>query len=383
MSDRPKLVWRSKRVLPQEQRYRNTLFPRDHRRYVDGGVRWWLVIAGVLVFGGVGTAIWSPLLTITTVTISGNTSLDAATIQTAADSYLNGKTLGIFPRRSFIVASAKGMASSIQKALRGNPAVTAVNAHKIFPFVVAVAITEQIPNVVYNNNGVKYFLDRDGIITSLIPDGTKVQKKFPQLYDQTSRAVAVGASVVRSSALDALFATQNLIKQNTDINIYFFFLPPVACPKTADQAGEGEQTKTNVNAGTTNANKNKNSNTNGTTSNRNSNATTSSANKNASTTNAKKGNAPDEASRTGQAGSGTAGNANVAPTTPACDLNAIILKNPELNIRTSEKWDIMMRSDQSIEDQIARLVRVLNETKPNRKSLHSIDLRFGENVIVR
>lgn len=370
MSDQPKLVWRSKRVLPQEQRYRNTLFPRDHQRYVGGGIRWWLVITAVVLLGGVGTALWSPLLAITTVTISGNTFVDAATIQTAANHYLDGRTLGIFPRRSFLVASEKGMTSSIQKALRGNPAVTAVRTQKTFPLLVAIAVTEQIPTVIYSNNGTKYYLNRSGSVTGLVPDGTKVSKRFPQLYDQTSHPVSPGTTVVKPSTLDALFTAQDLLTRDTAVVPDFYYLPPVVCPKADVQDGGGDQGSGVVNAPNTNVHLTNN--TNSATTNRANNTNTSTAKNALGTKSAKKGN-----------GTGSVPNTNIVSSDPACNVALVVLKNPELYVRTVEKWDILMRSDQSIEDQVARLVRVLNETKPDRKKLHSIDLRFGENVIVR
>lgn len=351
MNDQVRHLWRRQRVLPQEQRYRNTLFPREERRYVGGGIRWWFVITVLVFLSGIGAAIWSPILAISYVAVNGTSSADASVIRKAADDFLNGRALGIFPRRSFLIASPQGLASSVQKALREEPSVTAVSADKTFPFLATITVTEQMPNVVYTNSGIRYLLNRDGMVVSQVNGGEKVPKRYPQLYDQTSRPVAVGSRIVRKATIDALFVASERIAELTDVAIAFYFLPPAECPKPDEQSEEGEGgegSNTNVNV------------------NPKKNAPASSKN---SSTSEKKG--------------GADAHTNSSPIVAVCNLGEVVQKSVELHARTSEKWDIFMRVDQPVEDQIVRLGRVLNETKPDRKKLHSIDVRFGENVIVR
>lgn len=366
MSDQTKHIWRSQRVFPQEQRYRNTLFPREGRRYVGGGIRWWLVATVVMLFGGVGTAIWSPILTISSVAVNGTSSVDANKVRKAADEYLNGRALGIFPRRSSLIAPTNGLASFVRKALRGEPSVTAVDAQKTFPYLVTVTVTEQIPNVVYINNGIHYLMSRDGAVTGKINDGEKVPKKYPQLYDQTSRTVAVGPPIVKKATIDALFIANERITELTGVAVSFYFLPPAQCPKPEELIEEGDSANANVNVAPINANTGSNVNGSKTNTNANSNKPLANTNSNNS---AKKGNAN--------------ANINASPAIPVCDLNDIVLKSIELHARTSEKWDILMRVDQSVADQMVRLGRVMNETKPDRAKLRSIDLRFKDHVVIR
>lgn len=380
------MEWRERHVFPAEEtRYRNPMFPKSRKQ-----LSWPRIVTVFIIVACFVAMAWflcfGKPFRITYVTVDGNHFLRYDAINGYMQQVLRKRILGVFPRDSFVFFSPGSAKSFLEKNLRDQRAIESLTVKKQFPSLVAISMKERIPNAVYINGGKSFLIDRDGIIVASVEEGKKTDQSFPTLYDQTTRDIQIGALSVHPDMINFLFSAQQLLKETDNISAESYYIPNLACPEpmqtpsTVDdflkeQALRTMQTNADVNdeEGNSNVYNNTNSSIPRNTRSSQNNSNTSShdllkASENVlnTTTNQTRGDTVNSAKR-------------VRP----CDLNEQAKKNLELRIKTSERWQIYLRIDDSAEAQIRRLVTLLQTQKPDRAQLHYIDLRFGEQVNYR
>lgn len=341
----------------QRRRYENPLFPkqqpREPRRY--GGLFAGLVI--ILLFAGLVALLRAPVFDITLSTIEGSHFIPRTSIESGLESYMQQKVFGVFPRRNYFVFSNEGAAEYLKSLLTEDQAVESLEVQKKFFTLAAVSLVERVPNLVYINGGRSLLLDRKGVVASESTE--KPSASFPVLYDQTTRQVAIGDSVLTQETVQTVFSIRDKIKERTDIPIDFFYIPPATCI-TLTETEEIPNPDFRRNSNTNNTNTAINANTNSVNSNR------------GAVNNSNEANEPATVDEF----------IEIERVIYDCEKESIppVL---EIRIRVTEDWEIYFRATDSIDDQITRLIRVIREKKLERRQLDYIDLRFGEQVIYK
>lgn len=388
-----------------EDRYRNPLFPhgqRPRRRLPN-------IISSVffiLLIGlGIGYAVFGSLFRLEVVIVEGNRYVQAAAIEERVEQYLRQRALLVFPRRSYFVFSSGSLEAVLAEALRANPAVVAVEVTKAIPATVTVQLTEHVPNLVYSNGGTTYLLDRDGVLTEEVaPETKRLDPNFPVVFDQNTRRLAVGDHALPSQLVEATFAAQQELAK-VGIMLDYQYVPQFTCSAYTELQPPQErivEIDEDVNLaprelananGATNAAKDGNANTpsTNTTGTKNKNANTNrSSNQNSSAARNANTNGSSKNINSAQQGSGNPLiPTDEQPSVPTfsdgtpCTTEKLVERSRELRVKTKDRWEVFFRTDQSITDQMARLLRVIREKQLDVKKLQYVDLRFGDRVVYR
>lgn len=356
-----RIVWRQRNVISTNRRYANPLFPRPNQRAVRrqqfGG---WIALLLVL-----SAAVWILLLTlpafrIAYVLVEGERYTGLGHSERVLQEYMQRKRFWVLPQQNYFVFSTAAARAAIERSLKGNQALAGLRITKHFPMTVTVQLTERIPHLLYVNGG-KYFLaDRQGVVATQVPSSEqeKVKARFPTFFDQTTRPVVPGTRVLDETYVTFLFDLQESLQDNTDIPVVSFYAPAVVCPQSEPQAPANMNRATNSTNGTAPAIPPKNANG----------ATPVRAASTNGAVIAKVDQQEDESER------------GVVPT---CNLQTMVTAQRELFVKTTEGWDLYFRSDDTVRDQLTRLVRTLRELRLDRTTLQYIDLRFGEHVVYK
>lgn len=333
----------------------NPLFPQKRREEKRRGPL--RVVSGLLLLalaaGAIYLAIWSSVFRLGIITVDGNRFTKTDDVLSVITGVWSRQRWLILPGQNYFTFSTRTAEKRIQERLGAEQALASLKVTKHLPSRIDVAIVERTPRVLYSNGGVRFLVDRSGVVASTTESGQHLDPSLPALYDQTTRPVLVGTQVLPKQLVDALFAIQEQIQKNTDIPIDFFYVPPVSCKvflPIVETHKEPEAVTTNGAA--INANRSAATNTDPTVRNVN--------------TNSNSGPAIGE-----------------SPAEPPCDKAAEALSNTDLRLKSTEDWEIFFRTTDGAEKQVARLLRVLQERRLDRTKLDYIDLRFGEEVILK
>jgi len=350
-----RVLWRRHHIFGQEQepRRENPYFPekkRERHPRTRVMIVWALV---VLIFSFIGYALFfSPFFRIEVISVEGNRFLRTVDVTTRIQKFTKKRILWLLPRNTIFLTTPSALERDLHSAFDQQHAIESLRVDRRLPAHLHISIRERTPNLVLENGGQSFLLDRAGVVTRAVDPADHIDPSFPVLLDQTSRPMTVGARVLIKEQIDALFSIQKNLSERTDIPVERFYLPPVQCTKFEAEADEPEEGREQ------NENQNTNSNTNAS-ANDNRNASAN-KNKNAST------------------------NKNTNSAAPVvCDKPAEVLRLIDIRAKSSEDWEIYFRIDDSIDLQVTRLLRVLKEKHLDRTRLDYIDLRFGDRVIIK
>ncbi len=364
-----RVVWRRRSMPQHRQPQENPLFPKPKP------ARWRIfVVAGLFLFlllAIPAIGVFSPLFRLDYILIDGNRYIQRDVIEQAVTRFADERILWVFPKRSFFLFSNDSAKKSLLARLQSDQAIESLTVLKRFPATVMITLTERTPNAAYSNGGKMFLVDRDGIIAAVPQEEKKIDPDFPLVYDQTTRLLDIGGRAMDPSMISFLFSLQTELKNHTDIPAAFYYLPPVSCAQQAtiaepepEQQPTDEETRSNTN------------------NNLNSNSANLNVNKKISNSNVSLQNRSITNTNTpNRSNVNAVTNASVGET--PCELETLVLANRELRVKTTEGWEIYFRSDQLTIDQVTRLIRVLREQKLDRAKLKYVDLRFGEQVIIR
>lgn len=382
-----RMVWRERHVFPAEEiRYRNPMFPKSHKQ-----LSWPRIVTAFIIVACFTAAAWffcfGTPFRITYVTVDGNHFLRYDAINGYMQQELHKRFLLIFPRDSFVFFSTSSAKSFLENKLHDQRAIESLTVKKQFPSLIAISLKERIPNAVYINGGKSFLIDRDGIIVAPVEEGKKTDQSFPTLYDQTTRDIQIGELSVHPDLINFLFSVQQLLKESTDVSVESFYIPNLTCPEPIEASSTVDDflkeqalrtMQTNADVNSEEGSDSTQSNTNTSTPRYNNNAQ---SNSNAPSNDLL--NVSDNIINTNTNQGRGDGEQSASDLIRPCDLNEQVKKNLELHIKTSEKWQLYLRIDDSADAQIQRLSTLLKTQKPDRAQLHYIDLRFGEQVNYR
>lgn len=369
--------WRSTALQSAKRIEPNPLFPRVRTSRRRNALPW-LVVFGIVTASAFWAAFFSGWFDITYVIVEGNTVIPSERVEAAVRNVFGTRRFGVLPQGNTLFFSSPAATATVIETLEHQQALESLTITKALPAAITVTLTERTPHLSYILGGTTYLLDREGVIAQR-SDGETSKKRpakvlgattdgtdsFPKLYDLNAHDVAVGQGVVSRQFVDALFTIDAALKASNDIVPQRYTIPPLRCfdvitPEPKDEEKTKEPVNTNTEQGTSaiNGSAKKKSNTN----------TAVNANDNENTNSILDEVEPipeDQFVETD------------------CAVGERVLQNTELRVTTTEKWDIYLRVDASITDQLARMYRVLNEQRLDRANLDYIDLRFGERVIYK
>lgn len=356
-----RVLWRKRHSFPAPKLVqRNPYF--EHKRPEDAKKRsylLWFVLFILILVGSVATVFAAPFFRVDYVIVSGNDFIRTESVLAATDGFLEQQTLGFIPNNRTVFLSAKRIEDRIRRAIEEQQALEDLDVSVRLPSALFVTVTERVPHAVYWNGGLRYLIDRQGVLTTILPEERRADSQFPTLYDQTTRTIAVKENVLAPELLNFVFSLHKGLKTFTpELSIDAFYIPPVTCPAIFEtpqgvgETDESEEKKKTEEEEPTDGNKNINSGSRSKTTN----SSTDSANTNVS-------------------------RETLEP--PPCDKAKEVLATREIRAKVTEGWSIYFRTDESLEHQLRRLSLILADQKPDRSALQYIDLRFGERIIVQ
>lgn len=356
------VVWRRHDLFAEQQHpqgQENPLFPNKRKRQErrkKAKMISLIVFWAVIVLGCLYALFLSSFFRIEVISVEGNRFTASGDIRTQIQAFLDTKIFKIIPRNTFFLASRSAIQKSLLSSISVHQAIDELRVERHLPSRIHVVIRERTPNLLFENGGQAFLVDREGIVVQAVDAADHVDPSFPTLLDQTTRPVAVGGRVLAAEQVRALFEIDQQLKERTDIPIERLYLPPAQCTKFF--AEEPEQGTEEASDGEATAN------------------TNSRTNENRNATTEKKSNVNSSSNI-------NASNTNVSDPIVVCDKSAEVLKGIEIRARSTENWEIYFRIDDSIEEQVTRLLRVLKEKHLDRAQLDYIDLRFGDRVIIK
>lgn len=357
----------------------NPLFPKPLPSAHRGSLPW-LIVAGLVTLGAGWAALFSGWFNVEYVIVEGNKVIPTSTVESAVRSLFGSRRFGLFPQGNALFFSTAAAATKVAAMLGQEQALENLTIAKTLPGAVTVVLTERTPNLTYVVGGTAFLVDRKGIITKRgddEPTSTRTAKvlgasterdaPFPTLYDLNTRDAAVGDPVISEQFVDGLFALDDALKASNDVLPQRYFIPIQRCfdvitPEPEEEPVQQEPVNTNEGKGASaiNGTAKKKTNTNN-----NANRTTN-GNENANSVLDEVDPIPED---------------RFVETD--CPIGERVLQNTELRVTTVEKWDLYLRVDASITDQLVRMYRVFDEQRIDRSKLDYIDLRFGERVIYK
>jgi hypothetical protein len=270
--------------------------------------------------------------------------------------WLNTKMFGVFPRTQSVFVSSRALERHLEDVFGTQQAIKRLSVQRMLPIGILVSIEEKVPNLLYQNGGERYLVDRNGTIVRTVLSNDRIPDTFPKVVDQSTSTMTVGSNPMNDGVTNAIFLTQEQLPSIENLSIDVWYLPPVVCPENLFRKEEETTEDANIN---TNDQKNINS-----------------------------GSQVQESEESTNNNANTARkivneNTNQDGEFPPCLIHEEMKNRHEIRIRTTETWEIYFRTDVSVEEQIQRLRSLLLAKKYDMKKLKYIDLRFGEQVIVK
>lgn len=321
-----------------KREYKNPFFSRQNFSDVffqKLKIHYGLII--LLSFGLVYLIFFSEIFQIRFISVTGTVKVPAQTIEGYVKKELSGLRFGFLPESNYFFLDEKSARNKVREKIQATIGLEEYSLHKRFPRTVAVVLKETIPSLTWKTGSNFYYLDKNGIVALSVPE-KEVDKNFPLIEDQNNLLLSPQDQTVTSEWLAAIpQIKENLAKINLPMN--HFLAPIVRCYDPALPLPEEEiilNSNANIN---TNANKNINYNLN--------------ANINENT------------------------NASL----PVCQLKEELQKLKQINVLTTEGYQIYLATDQDIASQIENLNLVLtSKLKGKSAALKYIDLRFENRI---
>ncbi|MFH1171705.1 MAG: hypothetical protein V1778_04160 [bacterium] len=350
------VLWRRRDIFSDAPPGReNPLFPKKNLREVRKTHRrfWGIIVVLVIGFCVYGM-FFSTFFSIRYVTEEGNAYIRSSEITTVVRQYLESKILGILPRSTYFAVSTPSLKHRLLTTLGKQQAIEAVTVQKSLAGRINIIVKERIPNLILENGGGRYLLDRTGTITKDVRANEHVDPSFPTILDQNTRTLTVGTHTLGAELIKNVFVFRQLLEEKTKIHIEYFYLPPVDCTLLSTPQEEGTpESLTNA-----------------------AQATNTSDDTNEKNVNSKNVVPPTNANS-------SSSNLNTNSQEDICDIPTLVLQERDLRVKTESGWSIFFRTDAAAQEQVDRLVRVLRERSINEQTLQYIDLRFGERVILQ
>lgn len=321
------------RPQPISGQNRNPYFPGTGEQ---GRAAWryraYLIEVGLAFFLIAYILFFSRLFNLVNVTAFTNDLPDAQLQAAVTDIFRTSRMLKIFSSQNYLTLRPDWLSNKIAQAYRETKTFERIQVTKVFPNTVQIKVSEQGVAYLWRIGNELYGLNNAGaLIQHFQPDQTA--PALITFSDQNALPQNLGSSRIVNQAVLAAGAAMHEALGQLQLTEKTIDIPIVSCaqPVLIEPAAL--------------------SNANG---NINSNQTNSSVNRGVL-------------------------NANVTPAQPDCDLDALVYDNRELHAVLENGTEILFVTD-SIDSQIEKLRRVIQDAKIDLTSLSYVDIRFGERV---
>lgn len=161
---------------------------------IQGGLIGILVTLGMLGYQWLPSAV-AGLLSIKRVSISGTERLDRRVVLSLLD---------LPDDRSLLSVDL----SSLERKVEAHPAVASASVGRVLPHTLTVIVVERKPAALFQHAGGTLFLDKEGVVLSLAPDG--LAGTLPELTGLSAVKILGGDLRIRAQARNGLHFAKHL-----------------------------------------------------------------------------------------------------------------------------------------------------------------------------
>jgi len=173
----------------------------------------WLGILILLIFGGIFYLIcFSSPFQIKEIKISGNQKVSVENIQEVIEKGIEQKVL-FFSSRSIFLADFPKIKAKISETF---PQIAQINLKREFPDTLTAKVEERKPAAVFNQEGLYFFLDKEGIIFEDASVETPLVKIQKATQDEELK---LGNRVLERELLLSILDTESKLENNLKIPI--------------------------------------------------------------------------------------------------------------------------------------------------------------------
>lgn len=278
---------------------------------------------------------YGPLFAIREISVVGTRIINPASVQQAAEKYVDSQRWLILPNRTLWILSSHGLASSLAKQIRQRISIEGISVTKQRPHGITIVISERTPVANWTNGSTLGSVDSQGMIIEVrsTADGL-----LPTIRDTSGKIFTIDSGVVKQEVM-ASFKSLALYMNQANIEVAEYLIPDPLCPTIVTPL-------TNTNSRAINTNRS---------------AVTSNINRNV--------NASDTNTTTS------------VPEPLPCDREALRYSSQEIHAQLKDGPVVLFDRHANLEQSVQALKRVLSE--PHVKALTSVDVRFGDRVYVQ
>ncbi len=228
--DRPKAL-RTRLNNPYFQREETPRIDKDFKKWFLNGEGW--VYAGIIIiiFGALGyLAFGSGFLTVNNIQIQGTENLSQEEIQGLAQETLDSKFLKLIPLNNYLTFRPVKVEAAIYDNLENQFALESLEVAKKFPHTVEISIKERVPGLTWvADKNEFYYIDPEGVISQSIPAEEDLDENYPKIYDPNKVEVELDQQVVSEELVNFVLQVENKLPQETHLEIESYNIPQIQC----------------------------------------------------------------------------------------------------------------------------------------------------------
>ena len=218
-----------------------------------------LSIIALTFLGSIGLLLFHPFFQIHSVQIQGLQRIKEGDIRDTVNGILSYKRFFVFPQNNFFVVDINDLHAILEQKF----ALKKLSISKKFPHTLDIRVEEKLSSIIYDNGEQYSMIDANGKVSEILrivddsewrvikkrvsstsEGGTEVSteqiisrfhspnyKKItsevgesPLLYDTRNKKVEKGAQVLDENTVHAVIQWYEILKQNTDLPITYFYL---------------------------------------------------------------------------------------------------------------------------------------------------------------
>lgn len=189
----------------------------------------YLAIIGIILTVGLYLIFGLGWFTINTINISGNDYISKEEINTAMQNVLSQKKLWLIPNHNYFIFSERDAESALQASFNNKFALENLEINKKFPHTVNIVIKERIPGLTWVTQGKYYYIDPQGVITTVLDNADAVDAKFPKIYDENNLPAELEKQVVSTAIISFIFNLAAELPQKSNLQIINYNIPLIQC----------------------------------------------------------------------------------------------------------------------------------------------------------
>lgn len=274
-----------------------------------------------------------------TASISGVRRSDPELIAREVQRILNSRIWGIVKRDKYITVSNRYFSEELQKRIQGTFALERIEVQKRFPDKISITIQEREPSLLWETRGAVYSMDDEGIIVQELSPEQAEASPYPRLKDNNNFPVEIGETVIIPDTPKSV-VTMHAKLAELNYPAQEYQIPKVSC-EILRTAREGDSAPVDASPGEDGT--------------------------------AGSDRAPSEHTEDG--------NTNTTPAfgnEPDCNERELA-RNTKTIYAQTDNFELRFSSS-NLDEQIAKLERLVSEEFFRGKTLRYVDIRFGERV---